>query len=170
VAVQNPFEAIQILSSGKWLVLGSEEENYNENDNDDDDERETMRMNAVGNFLEIASTASGVGSWGSSTEANGLVLPTGGDSISSGDRSNDQQGDVGGVAVKCSTKSAIMKLASALQLLNPGVTTTDSGIIIQSAHDAAATIGTAVLLPFDVNLWQAALLVFGSEGIFATES
>ncbi|KAG7359894.1 hypothetical protein IV203_034992 [Nitzschia inconspicua] len=161
VVVEDPIPAIEVIASGKWVFLG------NNHDNGDNDDREMLRMNAVGDFLGIATTASGLALWGSSAnDDSGLVLPSRGDSSSE----QDEDGR-GGVAVTCSTKSAVMKLASALRLARPGAMTsmTDSGIIVQSTNQIASKLGTAAVLPFEVELWQAALLVFGAQGLAEIE-
>jgi hypothetical protein len=163
VVVQDPIPAIEIIASGKWLFLGNHPDIMDNNDYD----RETMRMNAVGNFLDIATTASG--SWGfSAGSASGLVLPAYGEAS----REERDDSNQGGVAVSCSTKSAVMKLASMLQLTRPGAVTsmTDSGIIVHSDQpQTASNICTAAVLPFEVELWQIAVLVFGAQGLAEIE-
>jgi hypothetical protein len=156
LVVDDPMQAIQIISGGRWLVLGNEDENV-------DYEQESRRLDAVGNFLEIASTASGAGGWGASAETKGLVLPT---------RPAQTKGmpsvqGVGGVAMKCYTKSALMKFASAIRLMKPGIMTsiTNSGIVLQSTDHGSPSISTAIILPFDVGMWEASVLVFGKEDV-----
>jgi hypothetical protein len=157
LVVEDPIHAIEILSGGKWLILGNAED---ENE-DNDDDKETLRINALGDFLDIAFTAAGIDSWGSSPEKSGLVLPT------AGANSIAEKSAGGGVAMKCSTKSAVMKLASAIQLQSPGImtSTTDSGIILQGKGGSKATLSTALVLPCEENLWEVALMVFGTEGL-----
>lgn len=156
VVVEDPIQAIQIISGGKWLVLG------NEGDNVDHDE-ESKRLDGIRNFMEIACTASGAGAWGSSVDSKGLVLPTSpfetkGESSTYG---------VGGVAIKCYSTSALMKLASAIHLMRPGLMTsvTNSGIVIQNTDDPPPSLSTAIILPFDVEMWEASILVFPKEDI-----
>jgi hypothetical protein len=98
---------------------------------------------------------------------NGLVLPV-------GMNTRDEDGTpllFGGVAVKCSTRSSVMKLATTLQLMKPGGMTsmTESGILIQNSSESAASVSTAVVLPLDIDIWQTALMVFGAEDLYELE-
>jgi hypothetical protein len=161
IVVDDPIPAMEVIASGKWLFLGNREENGR-----DDGDRETLRMSAVGTFLDIATTASGCGLWSlSSVNSSGLVLPTARNEGKSIERAEtDDAGSGGGVAVSCNTKSAVMKLASMLQLARPGATTvTASGIIVQSSNQSFNYISTAAVLPFETDIWQVALLVFGAQ-------
>jgi hypothetical protein len=166
LVVEDPIQAIELIATGKWLLLGND-------DNDTDEDRETLKMNAVGDFLDIASTtASSLGTWYSSDETSGLVLPksTKGRVMNIDSQSSDDH-NVGGVAVKCSTKSAVMKLASYLHFAKLGATTliSDSGIIVQRTANTTSQICTAAVLPFEVDVWEAALLVFGAQGLAEIE-
>jgi hypothetical protein len=156
VVVDDPIQAIQIISGGKWLVLGNEGENV-------DYEQESKRLDGVRNFMEIACTASGAGAWGASVDSRGLVLPT----SPSGAKGDVSSYGVGGVAIKCYSTSALMKLASAIHLMRPGLMTsvTNSGIVIQNTDDPPPSLSTAIILPFDVEMWEASILVFPKEDI-----
>jgi hypothetical protein len=166
VVVDDPIPAMEVIASGKWLFLGNSERNVQ-----DDGDRETLRMCAIGDFLDIATTASSCGLWTSSSDnTSGLVLPTSGPAEKS---SNDgaeaeESGRGGGVAVSCNTKSAVMKLASTFQLARPGAMTImpDSGIIVQRSNQSSSNLSTAAVLPFEADIWQVALLVFGGHGMF----
>jgi hypothetical protein len=162
VVVDDPIPAMEVIASGKWLFLGNKEDNGR-----DDGDRDALRMGAVGTFLDIATTASGYGLWSmSSDNSSGLMLPT----VRNEGKSIDQAetndaGRSGGVAVSCNTKSAVMKLASTLQLARSGAMTimTDSGITVQSFNQSSNYISTAAVLPFETDIWQVALLVFGAQ-------
>ena len=152
--VEDPIEAIELINGGKWLMLDKHETRI-------DDQIESLRIDAVGNFLDIVISSSSDGNiWNSSPETSGLVLPRTGTEQQDNNASN-----FGGVAVACNTKSEVMKLASALQLKQGGGTNsvTESGIILQSSADASAAVSTAVVLPFSVDSWQVATLVFGDD-------
>mmetsp|Transcript_25984 Transcript_25984/g.61119 ORF Transcript_25984/g.61119 Transcript_25984/m.61119 type:complete len:318 (-) Transcript_25984:44-997(-) len=155
--VDDPMQAIEMISNGKWLLLGKEEENTEE-------QVESFRIDAVGKFLDIASTSCLVGMWDSSPETSGLVLPIK-DSSSNEQKVYDESLDLGGVAVACDTKSALMQLASILQMKLCGSTNsvTESGIILQCSEITSSAVATAVVLPFAIDLWQVASLVFGIE-------
>ena len=146
VAVSDPIEAMESLSKGKWVVL------FNEGDNSE----EALRIDAIGNFLDIASTTA-CGDWETSELGSGLLLRT-------DDRY--QSSENGGVAVVCSSPSAVVMLASELQRMQPGTSTsvTESGIIVRSSSvESSSTLPTALILPFDITLWKAAHLVYGLD-------
>jgi hypothetical protein len=189
VPVEDLFETIEMITDGKWLLLGKEEGKDNP-----DDHAESMRIESVGNFLDIVSTAAAPEAgmmWSSSNETNGLVLPTTGTqttTLTENDTDLQQEDDepstrIGGVAVTCSTKSAIIKLASTLQMMaKPGEmnSVTDSGIIFESSGDtspssssssslSSASLGTAVVIPFAIDLWEIGTLMFGKEELFEKE-
>lgn len=158
--VEDPMQSIELISGGKWLLLGKEEENT-------DEQVEMLRIDAVGSFLDIVATSCQSGLWDSSPQKSGLVLPRNDVSVGCDDNEKQQETplNLGGVAVACDTKSALMNLASILQLNQGGTNNsfTESGIILQSSEDTSTRVATAVVLPFAVDLWQIATLVYGKE-------
>ena len=151
--VEDPIQAIEQISCGKWLLLETDERRI-------DDQVESLRIDAVGNFLDIVSSSSDVNAWSSSPEASGLVLP-----VTDAEQQECNASNFGGVGVACSTTSEIMKLASKLQLTQGGdmESVTESGIILQSSTDTSSSVPNAVVLPFAIDLWQVATLVFGDD-------
>lgn len=159
VAVGDPMMAMRILGDGKWIVLENEEREL-------DPDKESLRMDAISSFLDIASTAS-TGQWEVSAPRNenvsGLIV-----------QSKKAVGDTterGGVAVHCPTKSFLVQLALVLQCLKSvsTATMTESGIIIQGGSAVyVPSLPTAVLLPFDLLLWKTAMLVFGQDNFRAS--
>lgn len=162
VAVGDPMMAMRLLGEGKWIVL--------QNDGQLDPDKESLRMNAISGFLDIASTAS-AGEWGAS------VMQTGNDNdnelvLQRGKATGSAQQESGGVAVHCPTKSFLLQLASVLRCFQSVSTTTmtDSGIIIQGGSEVyVPSLPTAVILPFDLQLWKTAMLVYGGEQFRALE-
>jgi len=160
----DPIQAIQMITDGKWLLLGKKEGE----EDDLGDLVESMRIESVGNFLDIVSTAAAPELGITLSETKRLVLPK--PKRSTQTTSNlQQEGELlrnCGVAVTCSTKSAILKLAFKLQLMmKPGTmnSVTDSGIILETNVEKSsptATLATAVVIPFDVNLWKIGTLMF----------
>lgn len=147
MAVPDPITAMETLSGGQWIVLYNEEEEI---------EDEDSRIAAVGDFVNIATTAAG--DWGSTTQLeSGLLVQTG--------HSKEEGGTIGGIAVQCSTKSSIMHLASTIESAVSGrsPTTTESGILIQGERGEASPLSFALMLPFDVSLWKAALVLYGKH-------
>ncbi len=151
--VEDPIQALEQISGGKWLLLETNEGRI-------DEQVESLRIDAVGNFLDIVSSSSDLNIWNSSPESSGLVLPSAGAEEQDSDASS-----FGGVSVACNTKSEVIKLASTLQLKQGGSknSVTESGIILQSSFDASNAVATAVVLPFAIDLWQVATLVFGDD-------
>jgi hypothetical protein len=152
-AVGDLMDAMRLLGDGGgiWIFLDNGNREL-------DPEKESLQMDAISSFLDIASTAS-AGPWGKSVMKNGndseLVLPSG--------KIGDME-ESGGVAVRCPTKSFLLQLASVLQCFQSVSTTTmtESGIIIQGGEDVyVPSLPTAVVLPFDLLLWKTAMLVYG---------
>ena len=153
VAVEDPMEAIQAISDGRWIVLPNQLQ--------EEDPEEAQRIDAIGNFLDIASTAT-YANWGTKQLESGLLVST---------ERDETEPKTGGVAVVCSTKSSVVQLASVLQCMAIPSTVTESGIILQgSEEDASPPLATALVLPFDLVLWKTASLVYGHEDeIFGTD-
>lgn len=147
--VEDPIQAIELISVGKWLLLEKGRI---------DDQEGSLRIDAVGNFVDVICSSSE--NWDSSPQKSGLVLPRTGTEQKESNTSN-----LGGVAIACDTKSEVMKLASILQLNKGGITKsfTESGIILQSSTEASATVPTAVILPFAIDSWQIATFIFGKD-------
>eukprot|EP00980_Cylindrotheca_fusiformis_P003291 scaffold743_cov117-Cylindrotheca_fusiformis.AAC.10 len=145
VAVADPVTAMETLSGGQWIVLSIEE---------DEMEDEDSRIAAVSSFVEIASSASG--DWASATQSeSGLLLQT--------RRAEEGCCPIGGIAVQCPTKSSIIQLASTIESIVGGksTTSTKSGILIQSETGRVSSLPFALLMPFDASMWQVALAVYG---------
>mmetsp|Transcript_85098 Transcript_85098/g.172562 ORF Transcript_85098/g.172562 Transcript_85098/m.172562 type:complete len:325 (-) Transcript_85098:22-996(-) len=159
--VKDPIQAIEVISGGKWLLLEKEEDST-------DDQVESFRIDALGDFMDIVSSSSETGMWDSSPETNGLVLPRSDACTADGDNQEEKNDDstLGGVAVACDTKPEVMKLACMLQLRQGGGTNvvTNSGIILQNSMETPnGGVSTAIVLPFSVDSWQVATLVFGKD-------
>lgn len=118
----------------------------------------------------------------SSSDNNLLLIPksTTNDDGSGGanDNQNDINTSIGGVAIRCNSKSFVVQIATIIQQLQSNsnskrMTTTESGILIHStaANDdsdddtltSAPSIKTALLLPFDLSIWNTALLLVGDD-------
>ena len=90
----------------------------------------------------------------------------------------------GGIAIACPSKSSVWETASLLQGLqstsSKTTVTTASGIIVQQQapdtdgegdaddenDDNRSVLRTAMLLPFDVELWRTAWLLMGEDQLF----
>lgn len=139
--VQNPFKVIQTLSSGKWVVLVQ---------SGDESEVEDSMMDIVGDFLEIASNSVST-NWvaAPTSDSQGLLVPL------SPEMEKEMTG--AGVAIRCSSPSSIMQLASTIELAGSGMSTTilDSGILIQD-DIMESDLPIALVLPFDIPIWRLA--------------
>lgn len=155
IAVPDPMKAMSILGDGRWVVLENQER-------DVDPDREPLRIDAISSFLDIASTTS-TGLWDCSEGPGGdneILILKGSFPTSEEDRIR------GGVAVSCHSKSFFVQLASVLQSFRSvgSTSSTESGIIIQGAPDLTSpALPTALILPFDVAIWKAALLLYGQQ-------
>jgi len=210
VAVSDPWSAMDVLTKGRWLVLGDGDGDGGNSDTisttssstrtiSEDDE--FLRMGSVGDFIAIASSSAvTVGNSLTTTSDSGLILPTAAgiagtaetivsknlqysdDDDTTTETSSD---DVGGIAVPCRHKSSLMAFASihqstvttstplTLAAASTSTTTTtptisDSGILIQStvseqddSNYDSAELPTAIILPFDVDLWEMAFMLYG---------
>jgi hypothetical protein len=154
-AVSNPMDAMRLLGDGWWIILENEKRGV-------DPEKEPLRIDAISSFLDIAATSS-TGIWSTDTAEgeNGsdgrLILKSDASVI-------PEQKLCGGVAVSCCSKSFFVQLASVLRSFPSGSSTTmsESGIIIQETSGLSPpSIPTALILPFDMSIWKAALMIYG---------
>jgi hypothetical protein len=147
VAVADPIKALQGISKGNWILLVSE-----------NDKSETIQqLEAMGSFLEVASTASS--SLGATTELESGLL------VQAEESSDDSDTECGGVAIKCTSRASVLQLASIFKNTSSGAVTktTESGILIQEDTPGKSSpfLPTAMILPFDLGLWEAASLIYG---------
>ena len=154
IAVSHPLDAMRMIGDSRWILLENEARGA-------DPDKETLRLDAIASFLDLAATTS-AGKWGiSAGQDDGEDLQL----IFKGDVPVTQEQPIrGGVAVSCSTKSFLIQLASVLESFQSAssATTTDSGIIIHSLSDVLSpSLPTAMILPFDMSIWKAAAMMYG---------
>ena len=157
--VDDPIISLDVLSSGKWMVLLDEDDGVDAAD-------EPKRVDSISSFLQLAVASSGGFSlFGGGDSDGGLILEDNTDTQK--DKLNQ-----GGVAVGCSSKSMLVQMASLLQTIQSGssVSTTESGILIQSSENKSdcdtetePALRFALVLPFDLTLWKTALLLYGRQ-------
>jgi len=154
IAVRNPVEAMKMLGDGRWVLLQNDVRGT-------DPCNELLHIDAIGSFLDIASTAS-TQKWDTSTgqddEREAKLILKGDVSVTA------QQRIRGGVAVSCSSKSFFIQLASMFESFQSAssTTVTESGIIIHGVSDfSAPKLPTALILPFDTSIWRAATIMYG---------
>jgi hypothetical protein len=153
IAVSNPVDAMRILGDGRWIILENDTRGA-------DPDKEPGRLDAISSFFDIASTAS-TGNWGlcDGKEDDEVRLI-----LKSDASATPEQRIRGGVAVSCTTKSFTVQLASVLESFQStsSTTMTDSGIIIHEVSNlSSASLPTALILPFDMSIWKAAVMIYG---------
>jgi hypothetical protein len=144
--ILDPLNAIDITSTGQWLFV-------DKTDGSDEYEKILWLEKQVAGLVDFlsATTAAPVLSF----QDSGLLLPS---------ISNKSHSMKGGVAVSCRTRTAFVQLNSSLEqsLCSTLITrTTDSGILVTAEAPLGSdisppTIRTALVLPFDLQMWEAA--------------
>mmetsp|Transcript_5083 Transcript_5083/g.7162 ORF Transcript_5083/g.7162 Transcript_5083/m.7162 type:complete len:344 (-) Transcript_5083:17-1048(-) len=148
----NPMPILEIVSSGKWVLLDSEENV----DKESICSLVEFIVNGVDTFGKI--------SLGGSDES----------SLPSSDLSNPN----GGIGIACNDDGNVVEMAALLRSLSGNkIETTDSGILLQSSSDNSGTdqdgedeelsskagVGYAIVMPFDAMLWKTASFLFGAD-------
>lgn len=150
----DPLPALDTVSNGGWAFVDTDEAS-----------NEESRQEAMCNLVSLLSS-SGISSGASLQLGSGLLLDSGkSGNLRVSPYANDGKA---GLAVTCRTTSDVVKMASVLQVsLSGGVTSTDSGILLQSdsmdASNTEPTLSSALVLPFEIPLWKAASYVLGKE-------
>ena len=148
MVLADPMSAIEIISQGNWAVLVDEKSGI-------DSDSEVNRIDSIASFLDLAVAATG-----------GPILVDGSGLLLKSSEYKDTT-VIGGVAVRCSNKAMVIRVASVVQDIQASSsmsTETESGILIQSTSDSdrsLPSLQTALLLPFDVVMWKTALLIYG---------
>ncbi|CAJ1940633.1 unnamed protein product [Cylindrotheca closterium] len=153
--VENPLKVIQTLSSGKWIVLV---QRCNEKD------VEESMLNTVGDFLEIASNSIS-GSWLAALTSDSPLAYPSKDLVVPHSQEMGEGTNGAGVAIKCSSSTSLMQLASSIEFSGSGMSTTmlDSGILIQDVMTDKRNLPIALLLPFDVSIWRVANTLYANR-------
>jgi len=146
----NPMPAIDIISSGQWLILDSE--GIHEED---------QRNEAIRSLVELCD--------GNFSMSN-MALEK---SFNSGKSS-------GGIVIDCTTSGDVVQagaLIKSLSGISGSYETTKSGILVQKPmkesesstmlpfKNGESSMKYAVLIPFDALLWKTASFVFGRDGL-----
>ena len=149
-AYTDPFPALEVISSGQWLVLDSS------GMRDDNERRE-----AIESLVELCS---------------GGLSPT--LTLIGQNEFNHGSSLRGGVAIDCSSDTDILEACTFMKSMtgNPNdYITTDSGILIESKKEepsstkieqnlsTSKSMDFAILIPFDALLWKTASLVATSS-------
>jgi hypothetical protein len=145
----DPLLALDTVSQGGWVVIDSDAETNEESIAINKEQQVTSLLQ----FLSSASTPS------LSSGPGTLFLP--------GLRVDNILASQlrGGIAISCPTKTFLMQMATALQQFRCNdmlTTTTDSGIMLPTGKMNPRVVNspalqTALVLPFDVQLWKTAL-------------
>jgi hypothetical protein len=138
----DPLLTLDTVSKGGWVVVDP---------NDEADEavlRKEQQVSSLLQFLSSASTSSSAG-------PENLYLPG---------PSETTAAPRGGIAICCSTQNFLVQMATVMQQLRCGdmlTTSTESGIFLPTSvsarSDGSLPLQTALVLPFDTQLWKIAL-------------
>ena len=138
----DPLLTLGTVSKGGWVVVDP---------NDEADEavlRKEQQVSSLLQFLSSASTSSSAG-------PDNLYLPGSSETTAS---------PRGGIAICCSTQNFLVQMATVMQQLRCGdmlTTSTESGIFLPTSvsarSDGSLPLQTALVLPFDTQLWKIAL-------------
>jgi hypothetical protein len=146
----NPMPALEVISSGRWLVLDSS-----------DAEDKSGRKEAIQSLVELSS--------------GGLSA-----SLSIGQRDDEEQfqSNEGGIVIDCTTSPDIFEAGALIKSLagsQTGYVATESGILVQSSQNDDLKVQPytsqkesnkyAILLPLDALLWKTASFVVSEEGL-----
>ena len=152
----NPLEYLDSYNRGNWVLF--------ECRGTDTDELSTW-MEQISSFLQLLpATAAPF-----STETpSGLVLPTTHESDTSTLSLEKNSGNRGGVGICCSSREAVFRAEVLLEQVLASVDSIESkesGILLPSASKSdRIPVTSALVLPFDLNLWTSALELRDSSG------
>ena len=144
----DPIPALETTTKGGWVLIDSV---------GGDEAYMKARHEAVSNLIDFISGGLSLGgdSFSLATATENVVV-----------EGSTYNSEVGGIAVVCRTKADLIEAANALQSIGSGsLTTTESGILLKvepsdsSSASAKESLRSAFVLPFDMSLWKAAMLV-----------
>jgi hypothetical protein len=162
--VFDPLRALETTSDGNWLLVDAKMS--------EEPEALDWLEEQISSLSQLLSSATPTTASGSS----GLIIPA--DLIPGLSSSLPQPVDggddsTGGIAISCNSRAAFLRASSALDQIDElsaigGTTETDSGILIPSGVPTRsigqkAPFQTALVLPFDVMLWETVNVVKGLQ-------
>lgn len=157
----DPTPALDTTAKGGWVLVDSE-------DNSDDVQE---RHEAISGLVDFIIGGASLGS-ASLMLGSEHVTPQGGADSSCSDRFQGNVDEKGGIAIACQTKADVFQAAKALKSIDAGsLVTTESGILMRtgptvptdSSSSFDLSLESALVLPFDLPLWETAILVFMTE-------
>lgn len=140
----NPLDSLDLYNRGDWILFEYSHVAF-------DSDGLNAWVEQIGSLLQLLPATAAP----QSMEApSGLILP----SISKGE--DDEVGDKkGGVGICCPTRQAVFRVDALLEqaMSSAGVKeSAESGILLLAdANDVTIPITSALILPFDLNLWRA---------------
>jgi len=156
---------LEAVTNGAWVVLDVDESNVAESDG----------FGTVSSLVEFVASGA--------TSDSPLLFGGGGSLLSGGEAQTAEsfsgEGSIGGVALTCESNDDVVKASSLLKsaLYGGGLITTDSGILLQKSESdcdesndttkekSKEILQSAVVLPFDAQLWKTAAFVFGNPDL-----
>jgi len=149
----DPIPALETSSNGGWVLV----------DPEGSDEQAKERHEAISNLVNFIAGGLSLG--------NGSFL-LGADTAEDVAEEMTYSNDNGGIAVVCRTKSDLVQAANTLQSISSGpLTATESGILLKAdpldSSSAKESLQSALVLPFDVPLWKAAIIIVAESSYSA---
>jgi hypothetical protein len=148
----DPTPALDTTAKGGWVLV----------DTKDNSDNIQERHEAISSLVDFLIGGASLGS-GFLTLGPEQVTPQGG-----ADRF-ECNNENGGIAIACQTKADVVQAANALKFIDIGsLVTTESGILLRTGPTAPTdsvsscnlSLESALVLPFDMPLWETAILVF----------
>jgi hypothetical protein len=151
----DPTSALDTTAQGGWVLVDSE----------DNSDKMEERHEAISSLVDFIIGGASLGS---------AFLTLGSKHVTPQCRGDRFQGNnvKGGIAIACQTKADVVQAANALKSIDAGsLVTTESGILLrtgqavttESSSSFDLSLQSALVLPFDLPLWETAILVFMTE-------
>eukprot|EP00977_Amphora_coffeiformis_P012476 scaffold3077_cov162-Amphora_coffeaeformis.AAC.35 len=142
----NPVGSLDLYNRGDWILFEC---------NDVDSEELNVWVEQISSLLQVLPATAAPQSL---ETPSGLILP----SIS--DQENSDDGFArkkGGVGICCATREAVFRVDTLLEQILSSTGSTESAnsgiLLLADANDITIPITSALILPFDLNLWRAVL-------------
>lgn len=136
----NPLPVLDVVSKGDWVML---------------DVEDYIDTSDVSNLIELVSN--GVAAFGALGASSASITNDGALESS------------GGIGISCSSQAAVMDMGALIQSLSgsKGYKATENGILVQNGENtpgnsSSDSIGYAIVMPFDAQLWKTSSFVFGA--------
>jgi hypothetical protein len=142
--LSDPMQFMELFHHGQWIIFALPEAG---------DEAVSTFVDEISSLVQLLPSSS----LSFDKASSGLLLPR---NVGSIEKSIPSQKNKGGVAFCCYSEQGVFQVESTLEqaLVSPGPSL-DSGILVPSTHSStpSSCIPTAIVLPFDLQLWRSVL-------------